>query len=94
MLSVTCHAVGIRNPQRSASRVIWTLRVLVVLLCLTLYPLQPGTAAPLAQDVALVITSPREGMTVSGQVAYPGDSYPAQLRLLRRALRSRGNRHR
>ena len=75
MLSENAKQVAVRDPLQHPSRVIWVLKVLsvaMVLLCLTVRPLQHGAAAPLTQDVALVITSPLEGATLSGQVAIQG----------------------
>jgi hypothetical protein len=72
MLSEHATQVELRDRDGTTSRVIRTLGLLVVVLCLIVRPQQPGAAAPLAQDVILVITSPSEGMTVSGQVAVQG----------------------
>ncbi len=72
MVSQYATQVDRQDRHRRASRVIRTLGLLVVVLCMIVRPQHPGAAAPLTQDVVLVITSPREGSTLSGQVAIQG----------------------
>ena len=80
MLPTNASRLGVGNGQARMpgtqggliSRVMWIARVLAVSLCLAGLPLQSGLAASLAQDNVLVITSPGEGATLSGEVAIQG----------------------
>ena len=54
------------------SRLAWVVRVLAISLVLAGLPLQPGLAAPSAQDAVFVVTSPGSGAALSGEVTIQG----------------------